>query len=116
MRTIRFIIRRILWVVVLIGLCQGLLGCGDRARLPSAEKLAAFQNAGPNGPVVDMDRIVQATVVKGPYRVQVNDVLELRLPTFLYSDVPQRGREKSARACSSAESATAARLRFRMDV
>ncbi len=91
MRTIRFIIRRILWVVVLIGLCQGPLGCGDRARLPSAEKLAAFQNAGPNGPVVDMDRIVQATVVKGPYRVQVNDVLELRLPTFLYSDVPQRG-------------------------
>jgi hypothetical protein len=76
-------------LAVLAGLSQCLFGCGDRIRPPSAEKLAAFNNAGPSGPVVDMDEVVQAHLPKGPYRVHVGDVLELRLSALLYPDVPQ---------------------------
>ncbi len=101
MKTTRIIIRRILSVTVLIGLSHGLCGCGDHVRLPSTEKLALFENAGPSGPTVDMNRTSRASVVRGPYRVQVNDVLELRLPTFLYPNVAQRG---------TADNATSAQL------
>lgn len=77
-----------LWWAVLMGLFHCLSGCGDRIRLPSAEKLAAFENAGPSGLVVDMNEVVQASLPKGPYRVHVGDVLELQLPALLYPDVP----------------------------
>ena len=76
------------WWAVLMGLLHGLSGCGDRIRLPSPERLAAFENAGPSGPVVDMNEVVQASLPKGPYRVHVGDVLELQLPALLYPDVP----------------------------
>ncbi len=85
--TRRTIARWIPLVVLWVGLSQILFGCGDRVRLPSPERLAAFENAGPTGPVVDMNEVVQATLPKGPYRVQVGDVLELQLPVLLYPDV-----------------------------
>ncbi len=91
MKMTQIVIRRILLVIVLIGVCLGLFGCGDHVRLPSAEKLTLFENAGPSGPTVDMDRTSQAHVVRGPYRVQINDVLELRLPATLYPNIIQRG-------------------------
>jgi protein involved in polysaccharide export with SLBB domain len=43
-----------------------------------------FELAGPSGPAVDMDRIVQASVVTGPYRVISGDSLRLELPAVLY--------------------------------
>ncbi|HRS10231.1 MAG TPA: SLBB domain-containing protein [Sedimentisphaerales bacterium] len=76
------------WCALLIGSAQCLSGCGDRIQLPSAEKLAAFENAGPSGPVVDMTKVVEASLPKGPYRVHVSDVLELQLPALLYPDIP----------------------------
>ncbi len=77
------------WCALLMGSAQCLSGCGDHIQLPTADKLAAFENAGPSGPVVDMAKVVQASLPKGPYRVHVNDVLELQLPALLYPDVPQ---------------------------
>lgn len=80
------------WIPLLVlsaGLSQLLIGCGDHIRPPSAEQLAAFENAGPSGPVVDMNEVVQATLPRGPYRVQIGDVLELQLPVLLYPDVQQ---------------------------
>lgn len=89
MTTRRTIARWIPLLVLSIGLSQCLFGCGDRIRPPSAEKLAAFENAGPSGPVVDMNEVVQASLPKGPYRVHVGDVLELQLPVLLYPDTQQ---------------------------
>ncbi len=80
------------WIPLLVlsaGLSHILFGCGDRIRPPSAEQLAAFENAGPSGPVVDMNEVVQATVARGPYRVQIGDVVELQLPALLYPDAQQ---------------------------
>jgi len=65
----------------LLSIC--LAGCGDRVRLPSAERLAEFENAGPARPVVDVDRLVRAKIGGGPYRVIAGDVLELTMPTIL---------------------------------
>ncbi len=60
-----------------------LVGCGDQVRLPSAERLAEFQNAGPVPPTVDLDRLVRARTGLGPYRVVPGDVLELQIPSVL---------------------------------
>lgn len=75
-------------LAVLIGLSACLLGCGDRIHLPSAERLAEFETAGPQGPSVDMERIRRARMPVGPYRVTLGDVLELTMPLTLFPDVP----------------------------
>jgi len=70
------------WVVALIVcLCQ--LSCQDQVYLPSADQLADFENAGPVGPAVDLERIVRARISKGPYRVVPGEVIELTMPTIL---------------------------------
>lgn len=71
---------------VLVGLAHCLLGCGDRIRLPSAERLVEFETAGPEGPSVDMDRIIRARMPVGPYRVAVGDVLQLTMPLSVFPD------------------------------
>jgi len=70
-----------LFATFLLSIC--LAGCGDKVRLPSAERLAEFENAGPPPPVVDVDRLVRAKIGGGPYRVIPGDVLELTMPTIL---------------------------------
>lgn len=81
-----------LWVSV----CLVLAGCGDRIRRPTPEQLARFEaaghargpegNGGPwgaAGPTIDMNRVLQAKIVPGPYRAVPGDVLHLEMPRFL---------------------------------
>ncbi len=88
MMTTRTLPGHIVVLAVLIGWLIGLFGCGDRIRLPSVERLAEFEAAGPQGPSVDMDRISRARMPVGPYRMAFGDVLELTMPLTLFPDVP----------------------------
>jgi protein involved in polysaccharide export with SLBB domain len=45
--------------------------------------LADFENVGPVGPAVDLERIVRARMRRGPYRVICGEVIELTMPTIL---------------------------------
>jgi protein involved in polysaccharide export with SLBB domain len=71
--------------LLLCSLGAGLLltGCGPEVRKASPEEIAAFQSAGPEGPSVDMDRLVQARIPLGPYRVVPGDILLLEMPRVL---------------------------------
>lgn len=60
-----------------------LFGCSDQVTLPTAGKLAEFENAGPLRPTVDIDRLVKAKIGGGPYIVIPGDVLELTMPAIL---------------------------------
>ena len=82
-------------------------GCGDHVRLPSAEQLLEFENAGPPRPVVDMDRLVRAKIGGGPYRVIPGDVLELTMPAVLQIvtiDEPQTPENAAPVVCRVSES------------
>jgi len=68
-------------VALLVCFCQ--LACQDQVYLPSADQLAEFENAGPVGPAVDLERIVRTRISKGPYRVAPGEVIELTMPTIL---------------------------------
>ncbi len=83
-------------VLLLLGACLVLAGCGDKIRRPSPEELARFQAADPPpeftdgegspaaaGPMVDMSRVLQAKIVAGPYRAVPGDVLRLEMLRFL---------------------------------
>ncbi len=75
---------------IFLGACLLLAGCAEQVRRPSAAELAKFQAADPANPTVDMDRVLQAKIVTGPYRAISGDVLKLEMPRFLEqsSDVP----------------------------
>jgi protein involved in polysaccharide export with SLBB domain len=60
--------------------CLLLSGCGDDVRRPSAQQLAEFQATEPAGPSIDMERVLQARVTRGPYRTIIGDVLRVELP------------------------------------
>lgn len=60
-----------------------LAGCGDQVHLPSAQRLIEFENAGPIRPSLDIDRLIQADVRGGDYRVVPGDVLELTMPAIV---------------------------------
>jgi protein involved in polysaccharide export with SLBB domain len=62
-----------------------LSGCGDQVRPATQDELAAFEKVGSSAPVVDMDRVRQAKVQTGPYRVIPGDVLEFAMPSLLRS-------------------------------
>ena len=66
-----------------VGIAWLLTGCDDQVRRPSAEDLAEFEMAAPSGPSVDMDRIVEAKIPTGPYRVVPGDILQLEMPRIL---------------------------------
>ena len=72
-----------LWLAVLAvqGLC--LQGCGDGLQPSPAAQLTRFENAGPSGPAVDLDSIVEARLDPGAYRVVPGDVLQLDIPRVL---------------------------------
>lgn len=74
-----------LFLAVVMTLWAG--GCHDRVELPSADRLLAFEQAGPTSLAVDMDRVVRAKVPTGPYRVNCGDVLTMQLPMALYPDM-----------------------------
>lgn len=60
-----------------------LTGCSDQVRLPSAEQLVEFENAGPISLNNDMTDMTKATTSSRPYRVMPGEVLELTMPTIL---------------------------------
>jgi protein involved in polysaccharide export with SLBB domain len=78
-------------LLVMVVMVHCMVGCGDRIQLPSPDRVAEFQAAGPQGPVVDMGRIVQARMPLGLYRVASDDVLQLQMPVALYPDLPETG-------------------------
>ena len=60
-----------------------LVGCSDQVTLPSVWQLNEFENAGPVGLSVDVDRLVKAKIGGGPYRIIQGEVLELTMPAIL---------------------------------
>jgi protein involved in polysaccharide export with SLBB domain len=58
-------------------------GCGDNVRTPTAEELAAFDQAGPVQPSVDVNLLRKARLHTGPYRVVADDVLGFTMPALL---------------------------------
>ncbi|MEJ2702005.1 MAG: SLBB domain-containing protein [Sedimentisphaerales bacterium] len=64
-------------------LCIFLIGCGDDVHLPSPAELAAFRNAGPVSPSLDVERLAKAETQTGPYRIVPGDVLELTMPSII---------------------------------
>jgi protein involved in polysaccharide export with SLBB domain len=99
-----------LGVFLLLGACLVLAGCGDKIRRPTPEELARFQAADPPvgfsgdegpgaaaGPRVDMNRVLQAKIVAGPYRAVPGDVLRLEMTRFL----EQRPTDTAAAAADS---------------
>lgn len=61
------------------------LSCADRVKAPTPGQLAAFERAGATPPTADVDRIRQARLHTGPYRVVPGDVLEFKRPSLLQS-------------------------------
>ena len=81
---VRILKNQVVWALFLSVLFSiYLFGCSDNVRLPSAEQLAEFENAGPLQPEVDISRLVKAKIGTGPYRVVPNDLLELQIPAIL---------------------------------
>ncbi|MBM4029493.1 MAG: hypothetical protein FJ280_29465 [Planctomycetes bacterium] len=60
-----------------------LAGCGDSVRLPTPEQWAAFEKAESIVPTIEMQRIEEARLQVGPYRVVPGDVLEFTIPALL---------------------------------
>lgn len=60
----------------------GLGGCGDNVHLPTSKELIEFENAGPVPPSIDTNRMIQAKIGGGPYRVVAGDALELTMPAI----------------------------------
>jgi len=86
-----------------------MVGCSDQVRLPSAGQLAQFENAGPQRPSVDMDRLVRAKIGGGAYRVVPGDVLELTMPTILQvvtAEEPEISGKMAPYVCRISEAGT----------
>jgi protein involved in polysaccharide export with SLBB domain len=64
-------------------LSWGVGGCNDDIRTPTPEQLAAFEKSEPVKPAVDLQRIEEARLQVGPYRVVPGDVLEFTMPALL---------------------------------
>lgn len=62
-----------------------LAGCGEQVRLPSAEQLAEFENAGPVHPSVDMDCLVQSEQERTTFYTEYSTYRSVL--TCLYGDV-----------------------------
>jgi len=60
-----------------------LAGCADQMHPTSGKQLTEFSNAGPVLPSVDTERLVQAQIGGGPYRLASGDAVELTMPAIL---------------------------------
>jgi len=70
--------------VLALGVLVFLLGgCGDGLTVSGPEELARFAQAGPLTVRTDVDRIVEAETVRGPYRLIAGDLLEIQIPAVL---------------------------------
>jgi protein involved in polysaccharide export with SLBB domain len=94
-------------VGIFVGACILLAGCGDRIRPPSPEELARFQATEQAHPMVDMDRVLQAKIVTGPYRAVAGDVLHVEMPKFPEQPSPMPGTDnRQIYNCRIAEDGT----------
>ncbi len=84
--------------VVTLLLVLAAAGCSDQVRMPSAEELAAFEQARSAVPKVDMDRIKRAKLKTGPYRVVPGDVLEFTMPALLQAVTAKEVQAAQARS------------------
>jgi protein involved in polysaccharide export with SLBB domain len=91
-------------VVLVFSWC--LSGCSDRVRMPPPEQLVAFERAESIAPTVDMQRIEEARLQVGPYRVVPGDVLEFTMPALLQAvtvaevtAAPTRSRDEHGYLC-----------------
>ncbi len=66
---------------MLLLLC--LSGCSDQINPTSGKQLTEFNNAGPALPKVDSERLIQAQIGGGPYRLTPGDAVELTMPAIL---------------------------------
>lgn len=76
---------RRLWLLACASTGCLLTGCSDGVRSPSSEKMAPFEANEATGPAVDMDRVLQAKIVTGPYRTGIGDIVQLEMPKILTS-------------------------------
>ena len=78
---------RVCWCYAISLILSGLLlclgGCSDQVRMPTPEQLAAFEKAEPVAPLVELQRVEEARLQVGPYRVVAGDVLEFTMPALL---------------------------------
>ena len=75
---------RVCRYMVAVVLVAVLTGCST-PKLPTAEQLTAFEQAGPVRPELDRDQLITAKMPAGPYRVVARDVLRLPLPTVMHA-------------------------------
>jgi protein involved in polysaccharide export with SLBB domain len=80
------VLNRVWRLLSLAVLCSALAGCGDGIRSPSPEELAEFEQADAGGPILDLNRLAQARLQTGPYRVVSGDVLQLDMPARLFQE------------------------------
>ena len=73
----------VVWHLSLLGWGCVLTGCSDQVQAPSTAQIIEFENAGPRGPAVDLDRVAEAKLAPGPYRVVSDDVLQVEMPRIL---------------------------------
>lgn len=69
--------------LVMLLLAWSVGGCSDNVRMPTPEQLAAFEKSEPIKSAVDFQRIEEARLQVGPYRVVSGDVLEFTMPALL---------------------------------
>lgn len=77
-------------IICLIWTPVGLLGCSDNVQMPTQQELARFYRAQPPGLSTDMEEPARILPSLGPYRVQPDDILEIRLSAFLGVSVAER--------------------------
>jgi protein involved in polysaccharide export with SLBB domain len=95
------------FVLLLLAIC--LAGCSDKVTLPTTLEMLDFENAGPSGPTIDIDRLTKAKIGGGSYRVETGDVLELIMPAILQAvtkDEYKEGEKYAPYACRVSDSGT----------
>ena len=78
---------RMAGLVVLFAVALGSLGCNGAH---PGGRLAAFERAGPVRCVVDTKDLAKANLSRGPYRVVIDDLLELHMPIVMREILPER--------------------------
>jgi len=73
-------------------------GCSDGVRSTSAGDIAEFYAPETAGASIDMERILQARIPSGPYRVVAGDILRLEIPKVLDSELQETEPASDGRA------------------
>jgi len=94
-------------IVSLFLVCLVLAGCGNHLQRGSPDDLRTFEMVTPDGPSVDMSRIVRARIPVGPYRPVPGDVLQIEMPVTASLSLPDSTAEgKQIYNCRISEGGT----------